>query len=360
MSLDVVDVRHAYNGRAVLNGVTFSAHPGQVTCLVGASGSGKTTLLRLAAGMIRLQAGEIRLNGELLSGDGVNLPPERRDIGLVFQEGALFPHLDVAANVAFGLQRMKNRRERVAEMLQLIGLASHAALRPHQLSGGQQQRVALARALAPAPGAILLDEPFASLDAQVRVSLRREVRDILNEQNAISVLVTHDPSEAMEMADRIVYLENGAIVQAGSPDQFYDEPATVNVARTFSTTNIIEGYLYEDRLQTELGDLPLTCLAQANHARGPVQVALRSEALSVLNPEPEPAYNNVLSSRRNGSAVLMTLKTATGSTQCLRVDSGAKPNVGDSINLLPAPGSVLLFPVAPQNQPDSKRRADRL
>lgn len=348
MSLDFVNVRHAYDGHQVIDGVTFSAHPGEVTCLVGASGSGKTTLLRLAAGMIALQSGEIRLNGELLSGAGVNLPPERRDIGLVFQEGALFPHLSVAANVGFGLRDKSKRGERIAQMLELVGLTSHADMRPHQLSGGQQQRVALARALAPSPGAILLDEPFASLDSQVRSSLRSEVRDILNAQETISILVTHDPGEAMEMADTIVYLEHGKIVQAGSPDEFYSRPATVGVARTFTTTNIIDGVLYDDRLHTELGDLPLSCVAGPNKLHGPVQVALRPEALQVLDPQPHLSHSSVVTARQNGSGITLTLRTAAGATNRVRIAGSAKPSIGEAISLSPEPGSVLVFPGNPQ------------
>lgn len=223
-----------------LRGVDLDVHEGSLTAVLGASGCGKTTLLRILAGFDRPDSGEVRLGERQVAGPGVFIRPERRSVGIVAQEGALFPHLDVAANVAYGLPgswrsvlstaRRRRRRERVEEILELVGLPGYGNRRPDELSGGQQQRIALARALAPAPSVVLLDEPFSALDAALRVELREEVRDLLRSIGATAVLVTHDQSEALSLADHVALMRDGKVVQGGSPWEVYSRPVDAEAA----------------------------------------------------------------------------------------------------------------------------------
>jgi len=216
-----------------LRSVTFEVETGTLLAVLGPSGCGKTTLLRTIAGMEPPDSGEIRLDDRVMDGAGVHVPPERRAIGLVPQEGALFPHLDVAGNVSFGLQKLSraDRRSRVDELLDLVGMAGLGDRRPHQLSGGQQQRVALARAMAPSPGVVLLDEPFSALDTGLRASLRHEVSQTLRESGTTAVLVTHDQVEAMTMSDVLAVMRDGRLVQIGRPDSLYRRPIDAWTAR---------------------------------------------------------------------------------------------------------------------------------
>jgi len=343
MGLEFVDVHHAYDGVRVLGGVSLLAERGAVTCLVGASGSGKTTLLRLAAGMLKVQAGEIRLDGQLVANVQRSPPPEKRDIGLVFQEGALFPHLSVAQNVGFGLLDATMRDARVAELLSLIGLSQYARRRPHELSGGQQQRVALARALAPSPRVLLLDEPFGSLDARTRRELRNDVREILNSQNTVAILVTHDPEEAMEMGDRIVYLEDGQIVQSGSATTFYDTPMTAEVARTFSMANVVDAVIGSERVSSTLGDWPLDCLRDTRTPAGHIRLAVRPEDLITTTQDGVAGEATVLGSRRMGPDTIVSGRTASGQRWVTRLSHADGPAIGAAVSLAPVTGSVMTF-----------------
>ena len=238
-----------------LEDISFSAPTGEITCLLGASGCGKSTLLGLAAGLLRVQQGEIVLSGEVLAGPAHNPPPEARPVGLVFQDGALFPHMTLAANVAFGLP--KERRGEADAWLAKVGLADMGARFPHELSGGQQQRAALARAMAPEPQVLLMDEPFASVDIVLRRRLRRECRILLREAGATVVLVTHDPAEALDIADRIAVMEAGRIVQFGTPEELHEAPATAAVGAIFSGAQVIAGRRVEEGLDTPFGLWPL-------------------------------------------------------------------------------------------------------
>jgi len=343
MGLEFVDVHHAYGGVGVLGGVSLLAERGAVTCLIGASGSGKTTLLRLAAGMLKVQAGEIRLDGQLVADAGRSPPPEARDIGLVFQEGALFPHLNVEQNIGFGLRNAETRGARVAELLNLIGLSQHARRRPHELSGGQQQRVALARALAPSPRVLLLDEPFGSLDARTRRELRNDVREILNSQDTVSILVTHDPEEAMEMGDKIVYLQGGLIVQSGDASTFYDAPLTAEVAHTFSMANVVDGVIVSGRVTSVLGDWPLDCLRDVGTSAGHIRLAVRPEDL-IATPQDGIASSIVVDRRRTGPDTVVSGRTTSGERWLTRLNNAEAPDIGAAVSLTPVRGSVMAFP----------------
>lgn len=273
MALEFDQVTHRYGEDRVLHDVTLAARAGEITCLLGPSGSGKSTLLRLAAGLEHLQSGKILLDEETLAEPGREPPPERRPIGLVFQDHVLFPHMTVRANVEFGLRAMPSpERRRTAEScMATVGLAALAHRYPDTLSGGQQQRVALARALAPMPRAILLDEPFANVDATLRRTLREDARRALRSTGGITLLVTHDPEEALELADHIAILEDGRIVQAGSPDEIWHRPVHKTVAALFGQAQHVRGTLHDGVIATAFGDLRW----QANHFDGPVDVVVR-------------------------------------------------------------------------------------
>ena len=230
--LEVENLQAGYDDLQVLNQVSFSLQPGQIGCMLGPSGCGKTTVLRAIAGFEPAWNGRILIDDIEVSSRKINLPPEQRNIGMVFQDFALFPHLRVEDNIRFGLRGMPKReqRSRVQEMLAMVGMLAYARAYPHQLSGGQQQRIALARALAPAPGILLLDEPFSNMDVDLREQLAREVRNILKQENNTAILVTHDQNEAFAMADQICVMNEGSILQQGSGYDLYHQPANRFVA----------------------------------------------------------------------------------------------------------------------------------
>lgn len=258
MSLEFRHIAHAYGQVRALEDISFTAPTGEITCLLGASGCGKSTLLGLAAGMLTVQQGTILLDSEVLADDHRSPPPEARPVGLVFQDGALFPHMTIAQNVAFGLH--KTRRAEADGWLAKVGLAGMGARYPHELSGGQQQRAALARAMAPEPAVLLMDEPFASVDIVLRRRLRRDCRILLREAGATVVLVTHDPAEALDIADRIAVMEAGRIVQFGTPDNLHHAPVNAAVGAIFSGAQVIAGVSRDGLLDTDFGLWPLASL----------------------------------------------------------------------------------------------------
>ena len=259
--------------------LSLSVAAGEFLVLLGPSGCGKTTTLRLLAGLETPDAGDIRLGGRVVAGPNDWVAPESRHIGMVFQDYALFPHLSVSANVAFPLNKMasNHRRERIAAMLELVGLPDVADRYPHELSGGQQQRIALARALAPNPDVVLLDEPFSNLDAALRKEMRDEVRSILQQAGATSVFVTHDQQEALGLADQIAIIVGGQLLQIGTPETIYARPADRRVASFVGEANFLPGDADGPIANTPLGPLPLTEAAQ-----GPVDLLLRPEDIALV------------------------------------------------------------------------------
>jgi iron(III) transport system ATP-binding protein len=254
--LELAGVRQRYARQSVLDGVDLRVEQGSFTAVLGESGSGKTTLLRVIAGFERVESGVVKL-GSTVFDDGRNaLPPERRKIGYVPQDGALFPHMRVAANVAFGLGRRARRRD-VGELLDAVGLTGLERRYPHELSGGQQQRVALARALAIEPEVVLLDEPFSALDAAMRAAVRREVAQILRSRGTTTVLVTHDQDEALSMADRVAVLRDGRIVADARPEELYRSPLDADLAGFVGEANLLPGVLEGTVANTALGRLVL-------------------------------------------------------------------------------------------------------
>jgi iron(III) transport system ATP-binding protein len=268
-------LRKTYGNQLAVNEVSFSLPEGQFMALLGPSGCGKTTILRLIAGLDRPDLGEICLFEKPVFGDGVFVPPNLRGVGMVFQDYALFPHLTVEENIAYGLPRRSPGR--VSEMLALVGLLGYEKRYPQQLSGGQQQRVALARALAPQPHTLLLDEPFSNLDAGLRVLVREEVRRIIRETGVSTILVTHDQDEAMSLADQIGVMLGGRIVQLGSPRDVYENPSSLAVALFLGEANRLMGEARGEFVLTALGELPLK-----KSLTGQVEVLVRPEQVHIV------------------------------------------------------------------------------
>jgi len=253
--LDVHDLRRNFAGRQVVDGVSLTIAAGQVTCLLGPSGCGKSTTLRIIAGVDRQDSGRVTADGRVVSDDTTHLPPEARSIGLMFQDFALFPHLSVAENIAFGLPRKAEGREaRVKELLERVALAGFGAKYPHELSGGEQQRVALARALAPRPRILLMDEPFSGLDERLRDGIRDDTLALLKEEGTAVLLVTHEPHEAMRMADEIALMRAGRIVQQGAPYNLYNAPVDRAAAAFFSDVNVLKGEVRGVLTRTPFGE----------------------------------------------------------------------------------------------------------
>ncbi len=280
--LTLENVRHAYGAADSVRGISLDVEPGEILCLLGPSGCGKTTLLRLIAGIERPSSGRIRLDGKLIAGDGAFVPPEKRSIGLVFQDYALFPHLTNEQNVAFGLRALKtvDAKAEALRALARVRLEVHAQSFPHALSGGEQQRVALARALVPRPGILLMDEPFSGLDSRLRGSVRAETLAVLREARATCIIVTHDPEEAMRLGDRIALMREGRIVQIGTPETLYRHPADLAVARFFSEINEVEGVAHQGRVHTPVGDFAAPGLQDG----GAAIVAIRPQGVDLRAP----------------------------------------------------------------------------
>jgi iron(III) transport system ATP-binding protein len=264
----------SFGALKAVDGANLRVGHGELVALLGPSGSGKTTLLRMIAGFERPDAGRVRIGGRLVAEGtrGVWVEPEQRRIGMVFQQGALFPHLDVAANVGFGAAR----RERVGETLELVGLGDRAKAYPHELSGGERQRVALARALAADPEVILLDEPFAALDAGLRETLRQQVASILRSAGASALLVTHDQAEALSLADQVAVLAGGRVVQTGSPEEVYDRPSSRWVAEFLGEADVLPGTAEGGTVSCELGRF-----SAGRELSGAVQVVIRPESVAI-------------------------------------------------------------------------------
>jgi iron(III) transport system ATP-binding protein len=275
-ALDIADLQMSFGATDVLTGVDLSVPEHSITAVLGASGSGKTTLLRIIAGFERPQAGQVTLGGQIIDGPGRHVPPERRRLGYVPQEGALFPHLTVARNVSFGLRGNARRSGRAQDLLELVGLGDLGRRYPHELSGGQQQRVALARALALNPKVVLLDEPFSSLDAALRVSMRADIADVLRSSGTAAVLVTHDQQEALSMADQVAVLRRGTIAQAGSPREIYASPVDPEMAGFLGEANLVDATVDGQIAHTALGDLSAdaTTMATAVALIRPEQITI--------------------------------------------------------------------------------------
>ena len=400
---------------AALDGVDLDVATGSVTAILGPSGSGKTTLLRVLAGIDRADDGTVVIGGAMVDGNGSYVVAERRRVGLVPQQGALFPHLDVARNVGFGLHKVPRaeRARRVAELLELVGLAGMGARRPYELSGGQAQRVALARALAPKPDVVLLDEPFSALDASLRSSLRSEVADMLRSTGTTAVLVTHDQDEAMSLADTVAIMRAGRIVQSGTPDELYRRPDDLWVADFLGDAVLLDGELLDDVVvhagqvhdgqvhagqvhdgqvhdgevpiggelgglgatrfvRCVFGDVPASLAATAPPVAGPVRLCCRPEQLwpSSLNGKAlastDPSGSAVRSGRGaagsvtrtefRGSVIDVEVRLASGTVSARWPSSLPAIEVGDAVELVVLGAGVAFLP---RNDDLPRNNADR-
>ena len=340
---------HEIEGAKILNDISFIAPTGTVTCLLGPSGSGKTTLLRIAAGMERQTQGSVLLDGTEISGDNVFLPPEKRSIGLVFQDYALFPHLSILNNVRFGLSHMEkgSRSNQALKMLGRVGLEDRAGDFPHNLSGGEQQRVALARALAPRPGVLLMDEPFSGLDARLRDTMREETLGILRETRATSIIVTHDPEEALRMGDQIVLLRDGHLEQLGSGKDLYDRPKSLFSAGFFSELNCFEGKVKSGKINSPLGPIPINGVSDGSAA----VVAIRVGSIDIQSGRlaKKGAVGRVLSVHFTGDHEYVRVGlSSSNSTVRVRIAAGSLPaealNGSADVCLLPRLEGTFAFP----------------
>jgi iron(III) transport system ATP-binding protein len=301
-------LQKSFGSTRAVDGVELEVEAGSVCALLGPSGCGKTTTLRLIAGLEHPDGGEIAIGDRVLCGNGTFLAPEKRRIGMVFQDYALFPHLDVAGNVGYGLGRRPDR-ERVAEVLELVGLEAEADRPVHELSGGQQQRVALARALAPTPELILLDEPFSNLDATLRDRLRQEVREILGRARVTTLFVTHDQAEALSIAETVAVMRDGKVAQLGTPEEIYSRPSSRWVARFLGEVEVVAGDAADGRITCELGSF------NSEHPDGPVDVLLRPESIAIGLSGPEhAAHAEIIGRRFFGHDQLVELRMPSGQT----------------------------------------------
>ena len=336
------DIHHRYSQDAVtLRGISLTAEPGEVLCLLGPSGSGKTTLLRIAAGIEPQTAGRVLVNEREVAGPSVFVPPERRSVGLMFQDFALFPHMTILDNVRFGLTALSREEARREATIALsrVGLEHYAASYPHVLSGGEQQRVALARAMAPRPAVLLMDEPFSGLDSRLKDSVRAETLAILRQSRATAIVVTHDAEEAMRMADRIALLKDGRLVQVGRAEELYNRPASLFAAGFFSEINIFAAVARDGEADTPLGRFAAKGFADGT----PLSIAVRLSAFSVSDDAGEvPA--RILSRRFLGVVELMELAIPGIETPVrARIRCGALSGVGRDIWLTVERSAVLVF-----------------
>jgi iron(III) transport system ATP-binding protein len=347
----VENLSHSFGANRVLEDISLSIRTREIVTLLGPSGCGKTTTLRLIAGLEPLQQGRISLDGRVLADGDLNVPPEERSVSLLFQDFALFPHLTAIDNVIFGLGNWppEERHARAIHVLGQVGMTEFADSYPHVLSGGQQQRVALARARGPRPRMMLMDEPFSNLDT----TLRRQVRDmvlwVLQNSVSATLMVTHDPEDAMFMSDRIAVMEHGRIVQQGTPDELYKRPANAFVMSQFGEVNRLVGRVEAGHVTTPLGRVCAPGLAEG----APAEVMVRAEGLR-LDPE-APARGRVLTTRILGGASLIHLNLPVPGADDLHLHariSGPEPAENDTVGLTLADEHVFVFPLEGEENKD--------
>jgi iron(III) transport system ATP-binding protein len=313
--LELDEVGKSYDDVSVISDLSLTVREGELLTLLGPSGCGKTTTLRLIAGLERPDSGTVLLDDDPVTGTDF-VPAERRDVGVVFQEFALFPHLSAAENIAFGIKEWpeEERNDRVAELLELVGLADHGEKSPDELSGGQQQRVALARSLAPEPQLLLLDEPFSNLDVDLRVEMREEVREILKEAGVTAVSVTHDQEEAMSISDRVAVMSDGGIEQTGTPEEVFQRPESRFVAGFLGHASFVAGYVKDDCVETAVGCVPLERVHGLTDAYvgSEIDLMVRPDDVRARPVSPEEANGEVIHRRYLGPTVLYRVEIDSG------------------------------------------------
>ncbi len=331
---------------AGVQGLSFEISAGEIVCLLGPSGSGKSTILRLAAGLEDPDSGEIIIDGKSVAGNGSLLPPEKRGVGLIFQDFALFPHLSVLENVAFGLRRLpREKREAIARnVLGKVNLSHLADAFPNILSGGEQQRVALARALATRPGVMLMDEPFSDLDTQLRDTVRNELVELLRSSGAATILVTHDPEEAMRVADRIILLRDAKIAQVGTPEELYFHPLDREAAAFFGDLNVIHATVAEEKAATPLG----TVAAKTFDPGTVVEVLVRPVDVALSSADTHGTHAARVADRRlvGGSCLVELAAKGEGmpAHMVAQVSLDNAPEVGSEVGIMFDPARAHIFP----------------
>jgi iron(III) transport system ATP-binding protein len=329
-------VSKSFDGSAALDEVSLELESGTMLAVLGPSGCGKTTALRLIAGFEQPDAGTVEVDGRRVASPTAMVPPERRRVGLVFQDLALFPHLSARANVAYGVRRDPDHALRTDELLELVGLSGDGERMPHELSGGMQQRVAVARALAPRPDVLLLDEPFSSLDQAMRTQLRAEVRQILREAQQSAIFVTHDQGEALTVADKVAVMTRGRVLQVASPELIYAEPATPYVATFVGVANLVPCEVAGGMADTRFGRVPLIGTDQ-HRADGHALCLLRPEHFSIDEAPDGPASADgweVIDRRFSGSEILLELRAADGQRLWVEASSRVRHlSLGDRVSV---------------------------
>lgn len=337
LAIETSEITKRFGSSVAVDDASVEVPHGSITALVGPSGSGKTTLLRIVAGFETPDAGTVRIGGQTVVSDRVWLEPEERRIGMVFQDGALFPHLNIARNVGFG----NPAPGRVEECLDLVGLRHRSDAYPHELSGGERQRVALARALATEPEVVLMDEPFGSLDAALRVTLREQVASILRDAGATALLVTHDQQEALSLADQVVLLRNGRVEQAGPPEQVYAHPATAWAAQFLGAADVVTGTARDGVVDCELGRFEVDA-----GLRGEVAVVVRPEVVRMsVGDTADGARAVVIARSYFGHEQLVALELTSGQRVRSRIGGTTPCRLGDEVRLhVEGPVGVLPSP----------------
>ncbi len=357
--LALESLHKSYGPATAVADVSLAIAPGEVVCLLGPSGCGKSTTLRIAAGVEHQDQGNVVIDGEAVSNASIHLPPERRSVGLMFQDFALFPHLSIAKNVAFGLRNTArtSRRKIALEYLERVGMLSHADKFPHELSGGEQQRVALARALAPRPRVMLMDEPFSGLDNRLRDDVRDTALAVLKDEGAAVLLVTHDPEEALRMADRIALMRDGRVVQIGAPYHIYNNPVDRTTAAFFSDLNVIHGEVNSRQTDTPFGLFLTPGLVDG----ADVEIIVRPQHLKIEldegeTPKPNiktgvPAPGTVVRSRFMGPGSLIEVRMDHDNSALRATLPGVfTPEAGTRVWLSLRRESCFLFPCAQQTK----------
>lgn len=339
MAITLSGISHRYGTFTAVDDASLAVRDGEIVCLFGPSGCGKTTLLRVAAGLEPLQTGAVRVDGETIAEPDRETPPERRPIGFVFQDYVLFPHLSVGKNVGFGVAEGARRsRNIIAAELAAVGLEGFEKRHPHELSGGQQQRVALARAMARRPRGLLLDEPFASIDTVLRRRLREELRRILKSRDVAVLLVTHDPEEALAIADRVALMRAGKIIETATPADLFRMPKTPDGAAIFPDSQQVHGVIRGGAIETAFGRFMTDAAAE-----GPAIVVFRTGALSAHVDTDGPL--RVVDVRFKGPRWTVYL-SGDGNDQLLRVDMAAPPEIGAAVRIDTDPAGQFVFPEA--------------
>ncbi|MFQ5693134.1 MAG: ABC transporter ATP-binding protein [Nitrospinota bacterium] len=350
LRMEEVSMRYGLRQPWAVADFSLALKEGAITTLLGPSGCGKTSVLRLIAGFERPGRGRIFIDGRLVAGDGAWSPPERRGVGMVFQDLALFPHLTVEKNVGFGLHRWsaESRDDRVREVLRMVNLDDLRGRFPHELSGGQQQRVALARALAPSPILILFDEPFSSLDADMRHQVRQEVKEILRRSRMTAVFVTHDQEEAFDLSDAIAVMNHGRIEQLDSPENIYHNPQAPFVARFLGQTDLLPGVIREDRVETEVGRFLCVPVDGPYEDGARVEAVIRPADVDII-PSPD-GEATVIARHYRGSDNLYTLSLPSGgSIRGLTPWDFILP-LGTRVTITVEPMRVVVFPASPPDE----------